>query len=177
VHLTATRRAKQWVPEYWRTVIRWCTARGLSVGVIGSNLQIERERYHSGEWEEQLIVETGIQDLRGATTLPVLAGAFRQARAAVVVDAGPLHLAAAVGCPTVCIFGNDEDGDGASPIHLWAPRGPQVSLVRTPVKCTVCVERRFKNEDCLVAGHPCMRELRPERVITTLERALECRDA
>ncbi len=177
LHLTATRRAKQWVPEYWRTVISWCKARGLSVGVIGSNLQIERARYHSSEWEEQLIAETGMQDLRGATTLPVLAGAFRQARAAVVVDAGPMHLAAAVSCPTVCIFGNDYDGDGASPINLWAPRGPQVYLVRTPVKCTVCVERRFKNEVCLIAGHPCMRELQPERVIAALERALECRQA
>ena len=83
-----------------------------------------------------------------------------------------MHIAAAVGCPTVCIFGNDADGDGASPFNLWAPRGPHIHVVRTPAKCTVCVERRFKNEACLVEGHPCMRELRPERVIAALERAL-----
>jgi ADP-heptose:LPS heptosyltransferase len=83
-----------------------------------------------------------------------------------------MHIAAAVGCPTVCIFGNDADGDGASPINLWAPRGPHVQVMRTPAKCRVCVEQRFKNEACLVAGHPCMRELRPERVIAALERTL-----
>jgi hypothetical protein len=46
-------------------------------------------------------------------------------------------------------------------------------VVRTPAKCTVCVENRFKNVACLVPGHPCMRELRPELVIAALERALD----
>jgi ADP-heptose:LPS heptosyltransferase len=172
LHMTTTRSAKQWLPEYWRTLIGWCAERGLSMGVLGGKPQIERERYHSGEWEERLIGEMALRDLRGETALTELAGTFRQARAAVVVDAGPMHIAAAVGCPTVCIFGNDTDGDGASPINLWAPRGPHAHVVRTPAKCRVCVENRFKNEGCLVAGHPCMRELRPERVIAALEQAL-----
>jgi heptosyltransferase III len=173
LHMTTTRSAKQWLPDYWRTLIDWCGARGLSVGVLGSKPQIERERYHSGDWEERLIGELELRDLRGETALTELAGAFKLARAAVVVDAGPLHIAAAVGCPTIAIFGNDADGDGASPIDLWAPRGPHVSIMRTPAKCRVCVENRFKNEACLVEGHPCMRELRPEQVIKALERALD----
>ena len=70
----------------------------------------------------------------------------------------------------------DDDGDGASPINLWAPRAPNASVVRTPAKCTVCVENRFKNEACLVQGHPCMRELRPAQVIGALARALGMRD-
>jgi ADP-heptose:LPS heptosyltransferase len=173
LHMTTTRSAKQWLPEYWRVLVNWCGARDLSVGVLGSKPQIERERYHSGDWEERLIGELGLRDLRGETALTELAGAFKLARAAVVVDAGPLHIAAAVGCPTIGIFGNDADGDGASPIDLWAPRGPHVAIVRTNAKCRVCVENRFKNEGCLVEGHPCMRELRPERVIAALERALD----
>ena len=172
LHMTTTRSAKQWLPEYWRALIDWCAGRGLSVGMIGSRPQIERERYHAGDWEEQLLQETALRDLRGETGLPELAGAFARARAAVVVDAGPMHIAVAVGCPTIAIFGNDDEGDGASPINLWAPRGPHVQVVRTPAKCTVCIENSFKNEACLVAGHPCMRELRPEQVIAALERAL-----
>jgi ADP-heptose:LPS heptosyltransferase len=173
MHMTTTRSAKQWLPEYWRVLIDWCAGRGLSAGLIGGKPQVERERYHAGDWEELLLHETGLIDLRGETALPQLAGAFAHARAAVVVDAGPMHIAAAVGCPTICIFGNDADGDGASPINLWAPRAPNAYIVRTPAKCTVCVENRFKNEACLVAGHPCMRELRPEVVIEALERALD----
>ena len=172
LHMSTTRSAKQWPPEHWRAVIDWCAARGLSAGVLGGKPQIERERYHAGDWEEQLLRDTALIDLRGETALPQLAGAFERARAAVVVDAGPMHIAAAVGCPTVCIFGNDAAGDGASPINLWAPRAPNAIVVRTPAKCRACVENRFKNEACIVAGHPCMRELAPERVLAALERAL-----
>jgi ADP-heptose:LPS heptosyltransferase len=175
LHMTTTRSAKQWLPGYWREVIAWCHARGLSVGMIGGKPHVERERYHAGDWEEQLL-ETGLLDLRGETALPQLAGAFARARGAVAVDAGPMHIAAAVGCPTVCVFGNDADGDGASPINLWAPRAPNAYVVRTPAKCTVCIENRFKNEACLIEGHPCMRELRPELVIDALERALRDRE-
>src|SRR6185295_6766654 len=57
LHMTTTRSAKQWLPEYWRILIDWCGARGLSVGVLGSKPQIERERYHAGDWEEQMIAE------------------------------------------------------------------------------------------------------------------------
>src|SRR5262245_446644 len=138
LHMTTTRSAKQWLPEYWRALIDWCGARGLGVGVIGSKPQIERERYHAGDGEERVIGELCVQDLRGETALTELAGAFERARAAVVVDAGPMHIAAAVGCATVCIFGNDSAGDGASPIDLWAPRGPHIYVVRTPAKCRVC---------------------------------------
>ena len=172
LHMTTTRSAKQWLPEYWRELIGWCAARGLSVGMLGGKPQIERERYHAGGWEEDLLRETPLIDLRGETALPQLAGAFRQARAAVVVDAGPMHIAAAVGCPTVCRFGNDADGDGASPINLWAPRAPNAAVLRTPAKCRVCVEQRFKNDACLVEGHPCMRELRPAQAIAALASAL-----
>lgn len=172
LHMTATRSAKQWLPGYWRALIAWCDEHELSVGVVGSKPQIERARYHAGGWEEELLRETTLRDLRGETRLTELAGAFQQARAAVVVDAGPMHIAAAVGCPTVCVFGNDRDGDGASPVRLWAPRSPNAVVVQTPTKCTVCVEQRFKNNACLVEGHPCMRDLRPEIVIAALERAL-----
>ena len=44
-----------------------------------------------------------------------LAGACRQAKAVVSVDAGPLHIAAAVGTPTYAIVGNDVNGTGSQP--------------------------------------------------------------
>ncbi len=80
LHMTTTRSAKQWLPDYWRVLIDWCLASGLSVGVLGSKPQIERERYHSGDWEERMIAELGLHDLRGATSLTDLAGAFARAR-------------------------------------------------------------------------------------------------
>jgi hypothetical protein len=56
----------------------------------------------------------------------------------------------------VAVFGADADGVGASPVHLWAPRRPFVRVTASTETCSVCAERRFKNDACLVAGHPCM---------------------
>jgi heptosyltransferase III len=54
--------------------------------------------------------------------LPRIAALFSLARAAVGNDSGPTHLAAAVGCPTVVVFGPTD------PI-VWAPIGPRVQVV------------------------------------------------
>ncbi len=172
LHVTTTRSAKLWPLAGWVAVTEWCVARGLTVGLLGHRAEIERQLYNAGGDEDWLVANTPIVDLRGETRLTELAGTFAGARAAVCVDAGPMHIAAAVGCPTVAIFGVDTDGDGASPLRLWAPRGPHVHLALSPTKCRVCVEQRFRNRDCLVAGHPCMTDLAADTVITQLAQAL-----
>lgn len=171
-HVTTTRRAKIWPIEYWQKVINWCEARGLSVGLVGSAPKLQQDLYHGQDLESELLRATTMMDLRGRTSLIELAGAMKRARACISVDAGPLHVAAAVGCPTVAVFGNDEDGDGASPVHLWAPRLEHVRLVHSTHKCTLCADNRFKNESCLMDGHPCMRNLQPDAVIEMLQKLL-----
>lgn len=172
LHITTTRSAKLWPVAHWAAVARWCGDRGLSVGLLGHRAEVERRLYNAGDDEDWLLANAPVRDLRGETRLTELAGAFAAARAAVCVDAGPMHIAAAVGCPLVAVFGVDADGDGASPLRLWAPRGPHVHLALTGVKCRVCVEHRFRNRDCLVTGHPCMTGLLPEIVTGALARAL-----
>jgi ADP-heptose:LPS heptosyltransferase len=54
--------------------------------------------------------------------LPEVAALLSLARAAVGNDSGPTHLAAAVGCPTVAVFGPSDPA-------LWAPLGPHVRVV------------------------------------------------
>ncbi len=57
-------------------------------------------------------------DLTGQTDLPKLAALAARAVLAVGNDTGPMHLAAALGCPCVVLFGP------ASDPALTAPRGP-----------------------------------------------------
>ncbi|MDX2273118.1 MAG: glycosyltransferase family 9 protein [Cyanobacteriota bacterium] len=168
VHITTTRPAKMWRPDYWQVVVAWCEQQGLTVGLIGSAPTLQQSLYHAGSSEEELLAQSQMVDLRGKTSLIQLAGILKRAKACVSVDAGPLHIAAAVGCPTIGIFGNDADGDGASPIHLWAPRMEHVYIPTSTHKCRVCVEHKFKNEGCLVEGHPCMAGLSPQSVIAQL---------
>lgn len=172
VHATATRGAKLWPLEHWLELAQWCEARTLSVGLVGSPAGVQQALYHSGSLEDELLARSCVIDLRGRTSLIQLAGAFEQARACVSVDAGPMHIAAAAGCPTIALFGNDVDGDGASPVDLWAPRMANVHRVPSAYKCRVCIDNRFKNDACLVDGHPCMVGLTADTVTEKLEEIL-----
>jgi ADP-heptose:LPS heptosyltransferase len=63
-------------------------------------------------------------DLTGRTGLFELASLARRAAVAVGNDTGPTHLAAAAGCPTLALFGDESDP------ALCAPRGAVVQVLR-----------------------------------------------
>ena len=170
IHCTTARAAKVWPFEHWRSVIDACNQRGITVGLVGSPPKAQQEAYNAGDGEDWLLETTALIDLRGQTTLIELAGACRQTTAMVSVDAGPMHIAAAVGTPTLALVGNDSDGTGASPIRLWLPRTKNLSRTVSSHSCDQCATNRFRNNDCLVDGHPCMREVLPEQVIDWLSK-------
>ncbi|MEM9908681.1 MAG: glycosyltransferase family 9 protein [Cyanobacteria bacterium P01_D01_bin.44] len=173
IHVTASRAAKLWRPEYWQQTVYWCQRQGLSVGLVGSAPDLQKQHYHASDTEDWLLATTALIDLRGQATLPELAGALARTRTFVTVDTGPLHVAAAVECPTVAIFGNDREGDGASPLRLWAPRQHHVTLALSQVKCTHCQAQQFQNVDCLLSEHRCMIAISPEKVIKSLRACLQ----
>ncbi|QNI46819.1 glycosyltransferase family 9 protein [Synechococcus sp. A15-60] len=168
IHCTTARAAKVWPFAHWRSVIDACNHRDLSVGLVGSPPKAQQEAYNAGDGEDWLLQTTALIDLRGQTTLMELAGACRQTAAVVSVDAGPMHIAAAVGTPTLALVGNDADGTGASPIRLWLPRTRNLSRTVSPHSCDRCASNRFRNDGCLVEGHPCMSDVLPEQVIDWL---------
>lgn len=63
--------------------------------------------------------------------LPLLAAILSRCQLYVGNDSGVSHLAAAVGVPTVAIFGPTDP-------HVWAPRGPAVRIVRAATPCSPC---------------------------------------
>lgn len=168
IHCTTARAAKLWPFSYWRRVVDFAVSEGWSVGLIGSPPASQQEAYNAGGGEDALLAATSLIDLRGKTSLIELAGAAKQARAVVSVDAGPLHIAAAVGTPTLAVVGNDINGYGASPIRLWLPRCENVSRTVSSETCKACADNRFRNDDCLIDGHPCMTSVQPDQVIAWL---------
>ena len=73
---------------------------------------------------EALLTSGALADERLARDwqLPEIAALLSLARAAVGNDSGPTHLAAAVGCPTVALFGPTDPA-------VWAPVGSHVRVV------------------------------------------------
>jgi ADP-heptose:LPS heptosyltransferase len=161
----ANRSAKTWPRAYWQEVLDWCAARHLSVGLLGAPPPSQARYYHTLGDEELLLQNSPLIDLRGHYTLPQVAGALRRARACLTIDNGIMHLAAAMGTPTVAIF-------AGSPWRLWAPRVGNVHRLLPDEPCLRCEENRFRNEACLLPEQVCALSIRPPRVIAALERAL-----
>lgn len=81
-------------------------------------------------------------DLVGRTSLRELAALYRRARCVISTDTGPMHLAAAVGTPTVALFG---------PTAPWrtGPHGPGHQVLRAPAPCAPCFKRRCPSGGCM----------------------------
>jgi len=98
-------------------------------------------------------------DTRGKLELHELLGMLAVAKMVITMDSGILHLAAALGKPTLAIFG------GIDPAFRIHPRQPVVAL-QTDLPCCPC----NKNETC--AGQfTCIKQIKVPQVISTLEMA------
>jgi heptosyltransferase-2 len=75
----------------------------------------------------------------GATSLGVFAALARRAACVVAMDSGPMHVAAAVGAPTVGIFALQSDEP-----DRWAPLGARTAVVRATYPCPP----RHRKETC-----------------------------
>ena len=146
--------AKRWGAERFAALARALREDGAAVAVLGG----------PGDAEAVAAVRAGadVLDFAGRTALGTLAGVLEAADVLVTNDTGPMHLAAAVGTPTVALFGS------TSP--LWtAPRGAGHHVVRHPVPCAPCFRR-----DCRI-GYLCLEGIGTDRVLAMTRAALAAR--
>jgi heptosyltransferase I len=101
-----------------------------------------------------------VVDLTGRTRLRDLGGIFRACRAAFGPDCGPMHIAAAVGCPVVSLW-------GATAPERSAPWGFADLAIKAHIPCHPCYLRRCPIE------RECMHRIEPAEVVAALERALK----
>jgi lipopolysaccharide heptosyltransferase II len=97
---------------------------------------------------EAVAAQCGGISLAGATSLRAFAAIAQRARCVVAMDSGPMHVAAAVGAPTVGIFALQSDEP-----DRWAPLGARVTVVRPSYPCPP----EHRKETC--PGFACVREL------------------
>ena len=100
------------------------------------------------------------RNLVGKTTLTELITLLRQCRLLVTNDTGTMHLAAALGVPTVSIFGSTE------PV-LTGPLGDRHIIVRNHVACSPCFKR-----ECPFGHYDCMNGVLVDQVEREVVRAL-----
>jgi heptosyltransferase-2 len=145
--------SKRWA--YYPEAARLLAARGLDVWVVG------------GPGEKTLaaeIVVAGGPRVRDLTGTDLRNGILAMAAASVAIsnDSGLMHIAAALGTPTMGIFGP------TSPYH-WAPLNGLAATVqtRTVVPCQPC-----HRPVCTMNDHRCMRDIPASDVVETARRVL-----
>ncbi len=104
-----------------------------------------------------------IADLTGRTTLKQCAALLRRCRLAIGNDTGPMYLAAAMGTPTVAVFGPTD-------ARRLGPYGEGHARVWAHVACAPCRRRECSPRRCLEA-------VTPEQVAEAARRLLGRGDA
>ncbi len=98
------------------------------------------------------MVKAEHQNMVGKTALPELIWTLGRCKLLVTNDTGTMHLAAALGVPTVSIFGSTE------PV-LTGPLGPDHTVIRHQVPCSPCFKR-----ECPFGHYDCMTGISPKEV-------------
>jgi len=104
---------------------------------------------------------SGARSLGGRTTLAQFGALAAGARAVVAMDSGPMHVAAAVGAPTVGIFALQSDEP-----DRWAPLGPFTTTVRATYACPPA----HRKETC--PDFACVGALDVAAVVAALQRVV-----
>ncbi|HXY97293.1 MAG TPA: glycosyltransferase family 9 protein [Steroidobacteraceae bacterium] len=139
-----TGAAKYWPEERWAAVVRGVRARCPDQAIVFSGMGAE------GSFIADVLGLAGVADaVNAANDLPVtrLLPLLERAKSFIAVDTGPAHAAAALGCPTVALFGHIDP-------WLYRPGGattPAVTLTGT------------------VGGKPDILGIEPESVIRAWE--------
>jgi heptosyltransferase-1 len=97
------------------------------------------ERADAEEVRRRMRREASIAEPKG---LRALAGLLKGARLFVASDTGPAHIAAALGVPTVTLFGPKDP-------EVMAPVGARATAVRAGVRCSPCALRSCPDPVCM----------------------------
>lgn len=150
---------KQWSATKWAEVADILSEQ-LEAKIVLTGTQGES---HLTDAIEQAM-QTEAINLAGKTSIPQLAALYTRSQVALGPDSGPLHLAAAVGTPTVTLFGP------ADPIEFgpWGPHQKHIVLT-SPIGCRPCRILDWADDD--PANHPCVREITVAQVLEAARRA------
>jgi len=145
--------SKRWPASAYAALAQRLLADGAAVWVLGGPV----EKALAAE----IVGDTGARDL---TSLDLRDAIFALASATAVIsnDSGLLHVAAALGTPTIGIFGP------TSPWH-WAPLNPLAAVLetRSALECRPC-----HKPVCRLGHHRCMREIGVDEVLAAAMSAL-----
>jgi heptosyltransferase-3 len=180
MHVSPKFAYKAWTAQGWIEVANALAQRGMTVAIAGGGSPEEREMIAS------LVprMPPGTVDLAGKVDLAALAWILSRAKIYIGTDTAVTHMAAALGVPTVALFGPSSPSKwGPWPATLkagatspWLMRGTQqrgnVFLLQgeDPDDCVPCLEEGCDKHVGSLSD--CLQNLPSTRVVETAQRML-----
>ena len=148
---------KQWPDEHWRTLIESVVAKGAIVQLTaGNTTEMKRAMALSHNIERCQVIKPG-----PLTTIRVV---IESADALVASDTGLLHMAAALNCPAIGLY-------GPTMVQRSRPIGRHCQTLSSALACAPCMQRH-----CLIEPKPttrwpqCLEGITPKAVLKALEK-------
>ncbi len=140
--------AKQWIPErFAEAAAELASVRGAALALFGS-----RAEHQLCEQIAGMLPDCNVTNYAGRTTLEQFIELASRCELFLTNDSGAMHIASALGVPTVAIFGATDD-------IATGPTGPRARVVREKVECSPCLLR-----ECPI-DHRCMTRVSAGRVV------------
>jgi ADP-heptose:LPS heptosyltransferase len=137
---------RRWPPASFAGLVRRLVeGEGLAVVLIGA--PGEREHTAGVARAAGPLPAGRLVDLSGRLAQGELCALLAGARAVVSNDSGPMHLAAALGAPTVGLFGPE------TPV-MYAPLGRRVEVLYEPPVCSPCINVHDNKVATCIHGRP-----------------------
>jgi len=128
---------KLWAPERFARVAE-LLVEDLSCDVVFTGSEGDRAVI------DRIISMSGVEplNLAGRTTLKELASLYRRCDVLVTTDTGPMHIAAAMGCPVVALF-------GPTTPRRTGPYGSGHRPIKANLECSPCFKKRCSDMACM----------------------------
>jgi len=148
---------KEWGVDKYIQLINWLISE-YDVSIIITGSLDERER------ADEIIKKCPLNtyNLAGKSSIGTLAAVFKACKLFIGVDSAGVHIAAAVGVPTVCIFGPSSSSG-------WAPRGKLHRVVHKDLPCVPCCKKGCDNSEY----SRCLEELTIEKVMSVVKSQID----
>jgi predicted lipopolysaccharide heptosyltransferase III len=152
-------RYKEWgADKYIRLIHRIMSEYRVSIVITGSQDESARAKALVDRCEDYAGRGRQVFNLAGKTSLGELAALMQLCQLFIGVDSAGMHIAAAVGTPTVVIF-------GPSAPSSWAPTGDHHAIVQKDLPCVPCRQKGCDGSEI----SRCLEELAVDEVWAVVE--------
>ena len=156
LNLGTTWATKRWDAVNFTDVIQQIAHLAPEIKIVLTGASAEHELVKA------LPASLPVINLVGKTGILQLGALLERSEVCLTCDSGPMHIAAAVGTPTVALFGP------TSPVR-HQPYGTGHTVLEKPVSCRPCYKQVCHRQD---APHLCMKEISTTEVVRALKTLL-----